>query len=307
MDTLITTPRFPHHPENVPAELKVGDVWVTCDEYKVPLIAIENGAVFAASSTSPETWRSYETALATWQQNEHIAGLGRTIGEDEDFVGVDLDDCIGIDPGAERGEAVGEAVGEVAPWAAKIIDRLDSYTEISPSLTGVKIWVKAPEIKMAYKKPSLEIYPARRYFTVTGLTLAGRITPLCVRDDELSAIIEEEFPKVDRDYTPYDGPDRILDLDEFLERADVTVFEVASDGAAERKYRIRCPWVHEHSGGDESGTYTGQYENGALFFACHHAHCAGRSWREFRALLNPVVYLGRPSRSKACRGGGRLR
>lgn len=299
MDTLITTPRFPHHPENVPAELKVGDVWVTCDEYKVPLIAIENGAVFAASSTSPETWRSYETALATWQQNEHIAGLGRTIAEDEDFVGVDLDDCIGIDPGAERGEAV----GELAPWAAKIIDRLDSYTEISPSLTGVKIWVKAPAIKTAYKKPSLEIYPARRYFTVTGFTLGGRITPLSVRDDELSAIIEEEFPKVDRDRTPYDGPARVLDLDEFLERADVTVFTVASDGAAERKYRIRCPWVDEHTDGDESGTYCGQYENGALFFSCWHSHCARRAWREFRHYVETVMFLGRAPR----RLRGRLR
>src|SRR5215210_3226228 len=284
MDTLITTPRFPHHPENVPAELKVGDVWVTCDEYKVPLIAIENGAVFAASSTNPETWRSYETALATWQNNDHIVGVGRTITENEEFVGVDLDDCINPE------------TGELSPWAAKIIDRLDSYTEISPSLTGVKIWVKAPEIKTAYKKPSLEIYPARRYFTVTGLTLAGRITPLSVRDNELSAIIEEEFPKVARDRSPYDGPARVLDLDEFLERTDVTVFTVATDGAAERKYRIRCPWVDEHTGADESGTYTGQYENGALFFACHHAHCSRRGWSAFRSYLESLIYLGRPPR-----------
>src|SRR5215217_3253565 len=295
MDNDITTPRFPHYAENVPDELKAGERWVCCDEYKVPLIAIENGAVFAASSTNPETWRSYEMALATWQNNDHIVGLGRTIAEDEDFVGVDLDDCINPE------------TGELSPWAATLVDRLDSYTEISPSLTGVKIWVKAPELRTAYKKPGMAIYTRWRYFTVIGRLLGGKFVPLSLRGDELAAIIEEEFPKIDRDYTPYNGPDRILDLDEFLERADVTVFEVASDGAAERKYRIRCPWVHEHTGGDESGTYTGQYENGALFFACHHAHCAGRSWSEFRALLNPVVYLGRPSRSKACRGGGRLR
>src|SRR5215207_9296770 len=109
MDTSITTPRFPHHPENVPAELKVGDVWVTCDEYKVPLIAIENGAVFAASSTNPETWRYYDTAVGTWQQNEHIAGIGRIIAEDEDYVGIDLDD------------AIASETGELPPWAATII------------------------------------------------------------------------------------------------------------------------------------------------------------------------------------------
>src|SRR5215203_2086982 len=252
MTAITTTDRFPHHPENVPEELKGGERWVTCDEYKVPLIAIENGTCFAASSTNVETWRLYETALQTWQENEHVAGIGRVIAEDEDYVGVDLDDC--VDP----------ATGEISPWAATIVERLDSYAEISPSLTGVKIWVKVPEMKTAYKKPGLEVYPRGRYFTVTGLVLNGKITPISVRGDELSALIEEEFPKVDRDRTPYDGFERVLDLDDFLERADVAVFAVVSDGAAERKYRIRCPWLDEHSDGDGSGTYTGQYENGAL-------------------------------------------
>jgi hypothetical protein len=80
------------------------------------------------------------------------------------------------------------------------------------------------------------------------------------------------------------------------------VFDVASDGAAERKYRIRCPWLAEHSDGDESGTYTGQYENGALFFVCHHAHCGRRRWREFRHHVEAIAFLGR-----APRGTGRLR
>jgi|SRR5215216_1290187 len=294
MGTTITTPRFPHHPENVPAELKVGDVWVTCDEYKAPLIAIKSGTVFAASSTDSNTWRTYETALATHSDNEHISGIGRVIAADEDYVGIDLDDCLDPD------------TGDLTPWANTIITRLNSYSEISPSLTGVKIWTKAPGTNTAYKKPGLEIYSRGRYFTVTGLPLNGHRAPIAVRGDELAAIIEEEFPKVDRDRSPYDGPARVLDLDEFLERAAVPVFAVLSDGAAERKYRIRCPWLDEHSDSDETGTYVGQYPDGALFFACWHSHCARRAWREFRAQLNPVAFLGRPSRSK-CQRGGRLR
>ena len=54
MEDVVTT-RFPHHPDNVPAELKVGDVWVTCDEYKVPLIALPSGVCFAASSTNADS------------------------------------------------------------------------------------------------------------------------------------------------------------------------------------------------------------------------------------------------------------
>src|SRR5215208_7093728 len=293
MTAIITADRFPHHPASVPNELKntQEERWVLCDEYKVPLIAMVNGACYAASSTNPDTWRSYETALTAFLENEHFAGIGRVIAEDEDYCGVDLDRC--LDP----------ATGEISPWAATIVERLDSYAEISPSLTGVKIWIKAPGMKTAYKKPGLEVYPRGRYFTVTGLALNDKITPISVRGDELSALIEEEFPKVDRDRTPYNGPERILDLDDFLERADAAVFAVVSDGAADRKYRIRCPWLDEHSDGDESGTYTGQYENGALFFSCWHSHCARRAWREFRHHVESVTFLGRAPRARR----GRLR
>jgi hypothetical protein len=292
MTSPITTPRFPHHPENVPDELKVGEVWVTCDEWKAPLIPIPSGAVFAAKSTDPDTWRDYDTALKTFVENEHIAGIGRVLVEDEDYAGVDLDDCLDPD------------TGELTQWAATILRRLSSYAEISPSLSGIKIWVRAPKLKTSYKKPGLEIYPARRYFTVTGRVFGdqGPYDTIVDASDELATIIEEEFPKVDRDRTPYGGPERVLDLGELLERSDIEVFTELSDGSAERKYAVRCPWAEEHTGGDVSGTYCGQYENGALFFVCYHSHCSKRRWRQFRYNLESLIYLGRPPRT-----GGRLR
>jgi putative DNA primase/helicase len=268
----------------VPDELKLGERWVTCDEHKAPLIAIKNGACFAAKSTDPDTWRSYETALATYLENEHIAGVGRVIAAEEDYVGVDLDDC--LDPDS----------GDLGPWARALVERLNSYAEISPSLTGVKIWIKAPEVTTAYKKPGLEIYPRGRYFTVTGLVLNGSPSTIRERSSELEAVIAEEFPKVDRDRTAYDGPRRVLDLETFLNRASVEVYDVVSDGAAERKYRVLCPWVEEHTRGDVSGTYCGQYPDGALFFCCWHSHCSSRRWREFRRHLEAFIHLGRKGR-----------
>ena len=287
----ITTDSFPHHPESVPAELKAGERWVTCDEYKVPLIAIENGACFAASSTNAETWRSYETALTAYSENEHISGVGRVICEDEDYVGVDIDDCLDPD------------TGEISDGGSAILTRLASYAEISPSLTGVKIWATAPEITRAYKKPGLEIYPQGRYFTVTGL-VTGELRPIRDVSDEITTIIEEEFPRVNRSRCDsYSGPDRSLDLCELLDRADVGIFEEDVDNSGARRFAIRCPWFEEHSGADETGTRCGQYENGALFFTCEHAHCGHRDWWAFRRYLEALIYLGRPPRAER----GRLR
>jgi len=292
MTTTYAPPRFEHHPDNVPDELKSDEAWVCCDENKVPLVATRSGAVFAASSTDAKTWRSYEDAYEAWLENEwSYAGVGRVIRDIEDLVGIDLDKC--LDP----------ETGELIPWAATILERLGSYREVSPSLTGVKVWVRAPSITRAHVKPGLEIYPRGRYFTVTGLVLSDA-RALETRDEELAAIIAEEFPKVDRDRTPYDGPSKALALLEYLEKANVEIYAELSDGTAERVYAIRCLWAREHTK-DTSNTSTrvGQYADGALFYRCEHAHCRGiREWAQFRAELDPVVYLGRCRRAK-----GRLR
>jgi primase-polymerase (primpol)-like protein len=290
IDTYTPT-RFEHHPDNVPDELKTDETWVCCDENKVPLIATLSGAVYAASSTDPATWRSHEEAYEAWLENEwSYAGVGRVIRAEEGLVGVDFDKCLNPE------------TGELTPWATAIIERLDSYAEVSPSGTGVKVWVKAPTITRAYVKPGLEIYPRGRYFTVTGLVL-GETREIARRDEELETIVAEEFPRVDRDRTAYDGPKRALDLLDYLEKANVEIFSERSDETAERVYSIRCPWFEEHTGGDESGTRVGQYPDGATFFRCEHAHCREvREWRQFKAECDPIVYLGRCRRAK-----GRLR
>jgi primase-polymerase (primpol)-like protein len=293
MDSTFTITRFPHHPENVPDELKADEErWVLCDEYKVPLIAMRSGACFAASSTDPTTWRSYKTALEAWSENEHFCGIGRVIEATEQFVGVDLDDCVNV------------VTGEVSPWALSIVERLDSYAEITPSKEGVKLWVKAKEVSRAYKKPGIEVYPKGRYFTMTGLIFPGARKTVEERGEELRAILDEEFPKVTRRRSDtYEGPARVLDLGQLLDRSGIEVFAELLDGLAERKFAVLCPWSEEHTNGDVSGSYCGQFENGALFYVCHHAHCAHRTWSDFRHYAESLAYLGRPPRSER----GRLR
>jgi hypothetical protein len=292
MTETYSPPRFEYDPDGVPEELKVDEAWICCDENKVPLVANPSGAVYAASSTDPSTWRAYEQARQAWAENEwSFCGVGRVIRETEDLVGIDFDHC--LDPDS----------GEITPWAESIIRRLDSYHEVSPSLRGIKVWVKAPTITRAHVKPGLEIYPKGRYFTVTGLAL-GDARFIADRGEALAAIIAEEFPKVARERTPYDGPNRMLDLLDYLEKAQIEIYVEVNDGSAETVYGIRCPWEYEHSKETSiTATRVGRYPDGALFFRCEHAHCRDvRGWTQFRTLCDPIVYLGRPRKAT-----GRLR
>ena len=88
-------------------------------------------------------------------------GIGFVFTPEDDLCGVDLDGC--LDP----------ETGEIEPWAWEIIEELDSYTEISPSGTGVHILVRGELPEGRNRKGRFETYDRGRYFTVTGKHLAG--------------------------------------------------------------------------------------------------------------------------------------
>jgi hypothetical protein len=268
---------FHFYPEYIPHELKGDDVWVCCDEEKVPHIPLAAGRLRRASSTNPETWRSYDEAEAALATGRYW-GIGRIITAQGPYVGVDLDGC--RDPVTRR----------IAPWAWKIAEHLNSYTEVSPSLTGIKVWIKA-ELAQSKTRTGLEIYRGAQYFTTTGMFLSQ--FPLTVerRQAELEAILAEEFPvREKRKRRRYSGPQEALDLDAFLEQVEVVIIAERRDHSAELKYQIVCPWISEHTVTPETGTYVGQYESGALFFRCYHAHCAERAWLAFLDEVSTPVF-----------------
>ena len=80
-------------------------------------------------------------------------GIGLQLGPP--CVGIDLDKCRNAESGV------------IELWAKEIIEKLNSYTEISPSGTGIHIWVKGAIPKTGRRKGRIEIYDSGRdYFTV---------------------------------------------------------------------------------------------------------------------------------------------
>lgn len=124
---------------------------------------------FNASTTKPNSWVSFDTAVATLAAGK-LDGIGYVVADDTTRVYVDLDDC--RDP----------VTGEIAPWAQELVEECDSYTEITPSDTGLRIIgehdgaLKAP-IHAAYRLPGggtgEVFFRAVRYITVTGKRLPG--------------------------------------------------------------------------------------------------------------------------------------
>ena len=107
-----------------------------------------------ASHSDPSTWGTFEDAVKALDKS--FDGIGFVFTENNPFCGIDLDDC--RDP----------VSGKIATWALKIIKDFDSYTEISPSKTGLKIFIKGKLPGGGIKTKHVEVYDKLRFFTVTG-------------------------------------------------------------------------------------------------------------------------------------------
>lgn len=141
-------------PANIPQELKDFPQWV-CWKYewngqkwtKPPF----HPKGFGASKTKPQHYSAFNKVLAAYQKGS-FDGIGFVLTDNDPFVAIDIDHCLNDT--------------FLSDEARGIIKTMNSYTEISPSGTGIRIFVKGT-IPRNIKK-GIEIYINASYVTVTG-------------------------------------------------------------------------------------------------------------------------------------------
>jgi hypothetical protein len=136
-----------------------------------------------ASSTNPKNWASYQKAVRARKEHSYD-GIGFVFTAEDELCGVDLDGC--LDP----------KTGELEGWARQIVEELDSYTEISPSGTGLHILLRATLPEGRNRKGRFEAYDKGRYFTVSGKHLAGTPQTIEDRQVELQGVVGRVFGEI---------------------------------------------------------------------------------------------------------------
>jgi len=172
--------------EAIPDELRRLPQWV-CWRFvqrsgKPTKLPINCASGHSASSTDRTTWTTFDHAVAFWQ-NHDADGIGFVLAEGGGIVGIDLDKC-------RNSEA-----GTIEPWARKIIDQLASYSEVTPSRTGVHVILFGKLPPKGRRRGQVEMYESGRFFTMTGEHLEGTPSTIEHREVELLAIHAEVFGK----------------------------------------------------------------------------------------------------------------
>ena len=173
----------------VPDKLAQREAWVCWryswnsdrDEWtKIPLDVNSGGF---AKSTDPDTWVSFGDAVGYHERRDtDTDGIGYVVHEGDTVVGVDLDDCRDVE------------TGELEPWAEQVLADVETYSEVSPSGTGLRQFGlgflpdggNRSDIEGA--DGHLELYETGRYLTVTGAKLDGVPDDVQQVNDEVSEL-----------------------------------------------------------------------------------------------------------------------
>ena len=155
----MSSPNYPINFETIPESVRILAQWVCWKAVarpngKIIKIPINPRTGRNASTKDPKTWGSFDDA---WQGVilDGYDGIGFVFVIGDGLVGIDLDNCMGPD-------------GKLKKWAQDIVDRLGSYTEVSPSGNGVHVLCFSDATGISYNKDGREMYSEGRYFTFTG-------------------------------------------------------------------------------------------------------------------------------------------
>ncbi len=197
-------PKIAFNADGVPMTLRKRPQWV-CWRYeqregKPTKVPVSTTTGTRASSTDPSTWGTFESAVAALDRDGGLAGVGYVFAKDDPFTGIDLDGCMGAD-------------GALAAGAAQIISDFASYTEVSPSGTGVKIICIAdkPASSGCRSKAiggfrETEVYSAERYFAITGSRLEGAPSEVRPAQEALDRLCARLWPAKAKDAAARPAP-----------------------------------------------------------------------------------------------------
>jgi putative DNA primase/helicase len=222
-----------------PAELKKLPHWVAHRPDKTPVNPKTGGN---AQADNPATWGTFAQAVKHCEAHKGngIVGIGYEFSYYDPFCGIDLDHCRNPE------------TGEIEAWAWEIISRFNSYSEVSPSETGVHIIIKAKLPKGAEDHQKnldgggkIEVYDVGRYFTVTGNHLEGTPPTIQDRNKELKAFHAQVIAKPKTPPKPA-SPSATLSM------ADSEIIDKAKAAQNGNKFdRLMSGDTREH-GGDDS-------------------------------------------------------
>lgn len=158
----------------------------------------------------PVTIDSNSPPFSVAEDTDGIEGLGFVFVRDDMIAGVDLDKCRNPE------------TDEIEEWATEIVERLDSYTTISTSGTGLHVYLFGIVPDGGNRKGDVEMYDKDRFFAFTGDHLDGTPKTIETRPEQLKEIHRkyiQDDDKTDQNGAAIESEPLDLSDEELIEKA----------------------------------------------------------------------------------------
>jgi putative DNA primase/helicase len=177
------------NPENIREELPHFNSWVgwKAEQRKGQLTKVPYQISGANADVSdPSTFAPFRQTLEAYQNGDGWNGIGIVLTKDKPLVGIDLDKC--RDP----------ETGQIESWALEEIRALNTYAEISPSGTGVRMFTFAKLPDTGRKNGRVEVYDSGRFLTVTEHHIEGTPCSVETRQKEVDEFHSRYFSEKEK-------------------------------------------------------------------------------------------------------------
>jgi len=227
-----------------------------------------------ASSTNPDTWTDFLSVEQAYNSGK-FDGIGFVFTQEDDLVGIDLDDVYDH----HTGRFINAAMQQLA-------SQIDGYMEVSPSGTGVKIFTRSqPFHAHTDHAIGFEAYSKGRYFTVTGHTISGAIPE---EPQDLTGIIPERTMRNTGDaFGDYTAP--LEDWD--LHRVETELLDRYDDYGYESWLKVGMVLHHQFNGDIEACEAWDRWSSKG---AKYHSNACENKWRTFKgsgSTLRSLIFL----------------
>ena len=213
---------------SLPKELQQNPQWaIYRRDNKIPC-SPHNGRY--ADCNDPNTYADFDTAIAAIEKYK-FDGLSFCFTSEDPFVGIDIDHCRNAD------------TGELTEQAQYIVEKLNSYTEISVSGTGLHVFCCGALPDSGRRKGNLEMYSDGKFFAMTGNQLPGSPETVNERTTELAEVHEKYIGTKEPEQV---FPQRAIPIDCSL--SDNELIEKAS-----KNTKFASLWAGNHDGDHSAG------------------------------------------------------
>jgi putative DNA primase/helicase len=162
----------------IPEELQELPQWVNWRMDQGSKVPVNPHTLHNAGVNWPKTWSEFGQAREVALERE--LGLGFVLTEADPYTCVDLDACVGRDM-------------QIDAQIREILDLLQGWVELSPSETGLHVWVRN-ERPISRRTKEIEVYSYGRWMSVTGRSNPNATLEIPDRTAEVEELCARYLP-----------------------------------------------------------------------------------------------------------------